>query len=105
MELFTPSSAAEDDILRKKFEKSEDIPTMLHVGVTSMGTEDVWYTINSGKILDYDFEWSQYTDYYSENANCLRLRKRYEKFSYEAVSCVNAVSHFVCQKVVDVDSK
>lgn len=105
MELLTPTSAEEDNILRKKLEKLDDIWTTFHVGVTSMGTKDLWYAVNSGKIFDFDLEWSKSSYYpsysYPSYSHCVGLRKRYEKYSYETVNCINAPSHFICQKVID----
>lgn len=101
MGLLTPSSAVEDDILRKTLENSVGISS-LHVGATSMGSNDVWYALDSGKTFDYDFEWSQsQSSYDATNMQCLGLKKRYVTFSYEVVKCINALSHFICQKVID----
>lgn len=99
MDLLTPSSEAEDKLLREKLEKFDDIPTTLHVGVTSMGIKDEWYSIISGKVFDFDFDFSP--DYYSADSNCLKMRKYYEKFSYNVVTCINSLSRFICQKVID----
>jgi len=101
MELLTPSSETEDELLREKLDKFDDIPKTLHVGVTSMGTTDEWYSINTGKVFDFDFEWSRSSDSYSADSNCLKMRKHYDKFSYNVASCINSLSYFICQKVID----
>lgn len=101
MELITSSSDAEDDILRKKLEEKEDVPDYIHVGATSMGTEDLWYRIHTGKLFNYDLEWTKEPDYYAYDSKCLRLKKRYSKFSYDLVSCMDSSSRFICQKVID----
>lgn len=102
MQLLTASSETEDKILREKLEKSNDTPTTIHVGVTSMGTKDMWYSIETGKVFDFDFEWSSIdSNYYPEHSNCLKLVKRYEKLTYIVGTCINHVSRFVCEKVTD----
>lgn len=102
MEFFTSSSSKEDEILNEKLKNSKDLSSLLHVGATSMGTSDVWYSINSGEVLDYDFEWTPYSDYNSgPYGNCLRLTKSYDKFAYGTTNCIESYSHFLCQRVVN----
>ncbi|KAG4076870.1 hypothetical protein HA402_008456 [Bradysia odoriphaga] len=99
MELFTPSSSTEDESLRKDLINITGISDELHVGITSMGTKDAWYSVNTGKSLDFEPEWAFHNDYPSSD-NCLTLRKSNEKYSYNAVTCTSIMNHFVCQKIV-----
>lgn len=108
LELLAPSSETEGGILREHLNKFVDIPTKLHVGVTSMGTDNIWYAIASGKIINFDFEWvrSRISDddpygysYWTSNENCLILHKESDQFLYRVGTCVDSLSNFLCQKV------
>lgn len=68
MELLTPSSEIEDKVLREKILKSGNAPSSLHMGVSSMNNKEVWYSIDTGKIWNFDFEWSHNSD--PDNSNC-----------------------------------
>ncbi len=102
LELLAPSSETEDDILRGHLNDCEGIPTSLHVGVTSTGTANTWYSINSGKIMNFDLVWSrqqlpEYKYYYPSDLNCLKLKKESDKFLYEVGSCIDSLSNFLCK--------
>ncbi|XP_037037353.1 macrophage mannose receptor 1-like [Bradysia coprophila] len=106
MELYTPSSSTDDETLRKKLIEFADLSNPLHVGITSTGTEDVWYSFHTGKILDFDLEWAfKYANYYPSSDSCVTLRKASDaalRYSYDSVTCTNIMYNFICQKVVEV---
>lgn len=106
MELLTPSSEAEDELLRSKFAEKADSSLSHHIGATSMGYDDTWYAIHTGKIFNYDFEWRRTEDYYGydrddEAKRCLKLHKRYETVGYDTVSCTDIKNRFICQRVTE----
>ncbi|KAG4076871.1 hypothetical protein HA402_008457 [Bradysia odoriphaga] len=99
MELFTPSSSTEDETLRNKMINFTGISDVLHVGITSAGTDGAWYSVNTGKILDFDLEYAN--QYYASDYNSLTLSKTNESYAYDTVTITNIPHHFICQMVVE----
>jgi len=91
-----PVSLEEDEMfLTNKFENL-DLPSTLHVGATSMGTDDVWYSIHTGKVLNFNFDWNSDGQ---KKKKCLRLRRDFKAFHFDTVNCVDSSSRFICQKI------
>lgn len=101
MELFNPFSSIEDEKLRQFIEVLGAWDS-LHVGLTSMGTPNVWYAAQSGVVLDFYLEW---TPLNSNNTlskhHFLALVKSNGKYAYDAITCTDKFDHFICQKVTE----
>lgn len=57
MGLLTPENEHDDDATRSALSQLKGAPDAIHVGVTSVGLENRWYAVSSGKVFDYDFDW------------------------------------------------
>lgn len=103
MELFTPSSTTDDETLRQILIEIQNTWDSLHVGLTSMGTSDIWYSVHGGEVLDFDLEWvPQNYNSIDSDLKCLKLIKyNNEEYAYDVVTCTNKLSHFICQNVVE----
>lgn len=110
----TPSSEAEDEMLRNKLANSNMTKHLFrHVGATTLGNDGVWYAIHTGKLFNYDFEWKKGNDYEghrspssaSLNNLCLQQISNVEnnktEIVYDTVSCVDGWNQIICQKVTD----
>jgi len=97
MELL-PVATDEDEIILTNKLKNFNLPSTLHVGATSMGTNDVWYSVHTGKVLNFNFEWNKKD---KQNKKCLGLRRNLKAFYFDTVSCEDSTSRFICQKISD----
>lgn len=112
MQLLTPDSEADDEAIRNALTNLGAGPDSIFIGATSLGaSEDRWYSVESGKILSFDFEWKnadelnefgQRRDFENNEKenNCLMLVQPKIDFSYDTTNCFYPKSRFVCQKIV-----
>lgn len=77
MDLLTPDNEHEDETMRSALSLLEGAPNAIHVGATSVGLENRWYAISSGKIFDYDFDWELTISDVTEKINPDMMRNAY----------------------------
>lgn len=110
MELLTPDSEDDDWEMRNSLNKLGAGPDTLHVGATSISGDYRWYSVESGKVFSYDFEWKKANDLsYSDKRQfrnnigtknpCLLLMQLKKDFTYGTTGCFNKTSRFACQKI------
>lgn len=100
MELLAPESEEEDADMRKALKASDNPTTEIIIGITAKGNDDSYYSINSGRLLTFDFSWrdseiSPYSGY-----ECLKLYKDYFEgdYFYNIAKCYDSEYRFICQK-------
>lgn len=102
MELLAPESEAEDNVMRKTLSEFsselQEFPTALFLGLSSIGNNDAYYTINSGKVLEFDLAWASNVDP-DQSYECLFLEQNYNErdYSYKAAHCFSSQFRFICQ--------
>lgn len=107
MQLLTPDSEIDDITLRSTLEKLSVPIKSTHIGATSEGLPGSIYSIDTGKVLDFDINLNtSETSYHSNDCcdNCLQLKLNTvtNKFAYQWISCFNTRNIFVCQKVTEM---
>lgn len=96
MDLIVPESEYEFKMFKESIGWSYDFEKFYHFGLTNLNA-DQWYSIASGKSLDYDIAWSD-SDW-KMPAHCSIIDNS-SLFKLKKSSCTNLKTSFVCQEVL-----
>lgn len=105
MEILAAESEAEDTVMRMTLNElssdHKDFPATIFVGLSMMSNDDAYYTVNSGKVLNFELAWAS-DPYAHKDPECLILLKHYneKEYGYKMADCYDKTYKFICQKTI-----
>lgn len=96
MEMYAPESEIQSDVATDFLENSSNYDSFF-IGLSSVGTDSNWYSINSGKVISKEL-----ADRYPTSTNvisqkCLLMIKDFNNITPQLVDC-NERHNFICQR-------
>lgn len=100
MELFTPELSLDYSELNEHFFGLE-VGSIFYTGMTSMGSSDSWYSVQSGKVLNDITTWQDD----DQTSDCSVVVKYLaNEFYYKDVDC-RTKNSFICQKTTNLTNE